>query len=383
MVFDGRQLRVFRESCHTSVVDFAAKMNIGLSTIQKYELNLKIPDFFFWNRMNSIFGVGQVFFEDQADSSDGFEENSIAFRSKVVSHTKETNDEVSFLNQSNSLILKLSDGILFPHRIIFELRDQIQRMVLDGAKIEELADFARRELNIDNQNNNLMVSIENSGVNVIEHGLSDKFDAYSAWSKRNVPYIVLGNLYESNFRRNFDLAHELGHLLLHYGKNFSLDDTQTRALEKEANQFASIFLMPEQEFVQLFHEYVHFPSDPNDYIGLKSKIQVSIVAIAMRAYKLDLISDKQYKSFFINVSMNKYRLEEPLDHDKHFPLIRPGKIRAIIETRVSSENNYSTDSFLSKYGVNTSYVSRTFNLELENDTQVAYTAHLAKVINLN
>ncbi|EOZ5808787.1 ImmA/IrrE family metallo-endopeptidase [Enterococcus hirae] len=75
-----------------------------------------------------------------------------------------------------------------------------------------------------------------------------KADAYSAWSTEDVPIIVLG-IKKSAVRRNFDLAHELGHLLLHPYVDFSLlDKNERQQVEREADYFASCFYCRQKLF---------------------------------------------------------------------------------------------------------------------------------------
>ena len=66
-------------------------------------------------------------------------------------------------------------------------------------------------------------------------------------------YLVLKK--KSSVRRNFDLAHELGHLLMHKHIDMdSLDKKELRRVEHEANDFASYFLLPKDEFIKNFQE---------------------------------------------------------------------------------------------------------------------------------
>ncbi|MGC4441969.1 ImmA/IrrE family metallo-endopeptidase, partial [Streptococcus suis] len=58
---------------------------------------------------------------------------------------------------------------------------------------------------------------------------------------------------KSAVRHNFDLAHELGHLLLHNQVDFEeLSKEELEEKEKEANQFASYFLLPRKQFLMDF-----------------------------------------------------------------------------------------------------------------------------------
>lgn len=114
---------------------------------------------------------------------------------------------------------------------------------------------------------------------------------------------------------NFDLAHELGHLLLHYKVEFNILDKQTyKKMEDEANYFASEFLLPEDEFRKDCSNIIKV-SNPDSYIDLKMKWIVSLQAMAMRANKLEILTHQQFRYFFMSTNKKGYRKLEPLDND--------------------------------------------------------------------
>lgn len=108
-------------------------------------------------------------------------------------------------------------------------------------------------------------------MQILEKEIGQTIDAYSLWTDDNRPYIILGTIKKSAARRNFDLAHELGHLLLHYKVEFNMHDRKTyRAYEDEANSFASEFLLPEKAFKEECKDITKL-SNPDSYIDLKQK----------------------------------------------------------------------------------------------------------------
>lgn len=89
-------------------------------------------------------------------------------------------------------------------------------------------------------------------------------------------------------RRRFSIAHELGHLEMHYhdsgiaictGRDLNEWGRNIRNLEHEANQFAAAFLLP-----QPFFEPLCYQEDPSlDFVAqLASRFQVSLTATALR-----------------------------------------------------------------------------------------------------
>lgn len=116
-----------------------------------------------------------------------------------------------------------------------------------------------------------MFLVEKSGALIFEKAIGEEIDAYSLWTKQERPFIILGNLKRSAVRRNFDVAHELGHLLLHYRVEFTgLDRNEHKAVEKEANKLAGEFLLPEEPFSEDMQTVPHV-TNPDAYIDLKKK----------------------------------------------------------------------------------------------------------------
>ncbi|OKS39963.1 XRE family transcriptional regulator, partial [Pseudomonas aeruginosa] len=85
---------------------------------------------------------------------------------------------------------------------------------------------------------NMIALLESKGVRVYSLAIDAKeVDAFSMWSGGR-PFMFL-NTFKSAERCRFDAAHELGHLVMHQHAH-----PQGPDLEREANAFASAFLMP-------------------------------------------------------------------------------------------------------------------------------------------
>jgi len=113
-------------------------------------------------------------------------------------------------------------------------------------------------------------------------------------------------------RINFDMAHELGHILLHpWSENLELiTKEEFKAREKQANMFASAFLLPKTSFAKDIQAY---PTDLKYYQFLKKKWKVSIQAMAYRSHQLGIISDNQFQYMMRQISKNGWRTKEPGD----------------------------------------------------------------------
>lgn len=164
--------------------------------------------------------------------------------------------------------------------------------------------------------------IENNGVIVSAFDVdSDKIDAFTQVHLLNSEpqyCVVVGNNKKSAVRRNFDVAHELGHIILHnnIGNIDELNKEQFRNIENEANQFAAAFLLPKDAF----YDDLKYPTDLLSYISLKKKWHVSIGAMIIRAKSLGRITATEYQSLIKSMSYRKWRTHEPLDDEMKIPM---------------------------------------------------------------
>lgn len=149
---------------------------------------------------------------------------------------------------------------------------------------------------------NMIHLLESKGIRV--YFIAEDYknvDAFSVW-KNGVPFVLLNNL-KSAERSRFDAAHELGHLVLHkHGIT-----QKNKEAEKEANSFASAFLMPEATVIS------QAPSLPtiSNLIKLKKYWSVSLTAMAYRLNKLNLLSEWQYRILNIEINKKGFNINEP------------------------------------------------------------------------
>ncbi|EGO5155298.1 ImmA/IrrE family metallo-endopeptidase, partial [Enterococcus faecalis] len=254
--------------------------------------------------------------------------------------------------------------LIIPKAPIIDIREKSLKFVKEShlernEVIRKVAEFARTELSL-KDNKNLMYTLESSGIYIVEKNLGSKIDAYSTVTNDGRLYIILGTVKKSAVRRNFDLIHELGHLLLHADVDMDiLTPAELKVIEKEAHLFASIFLLPEEEFTNDFLELKR-KSNPDYYIDLKRKYLVSISAMEMRAYGLGLMTYQENRYFWGQLTKKGYKLLEPLDDE--IPPVRPGKIRSLLKF-VLDKNVISLKLLLNQFNILPSFLSNLFNLE--------------------
>ncbi len=161
---------------------------------------------------------------------------------------------------------------------------------------------------------NLVRAIERAGAIVFRCSFgTKKLDAISQWC-RGLPPMMFVNSDVPGDRARWNLAHELGHIVMH---RIPSEDG-----EREADQFASEFLMPAREIA----------ADLNDLnlqraAMLKPYWKVSMQALVMKAHSLQKITDTQKTRFFKQFSAEKMRTVEP----DTVPIEKPTVLRDIID----------------------------------------------------
>lgn len=145
---------------------------------------------------------------------------------------------------------------------------------------------------------------ESKGIRVLSlpQGTLD-VDAFSIWEGAR-PYIFLSTL-KSAERSRFDLAHEVGHLVLHGSLN-ACSNTE-RDAEKEADQFASEFLMP----AILLRSKVAKDPSISTIMKLKEYLGVSAMAAAYSLHRIGRMSEWTYRQTCIELARLGYRTGEP------------------------------------------------------------------------
>lgn len=310
--------------------------------------------------LSHFFHVTMDYFNEE-DTLPQFDLSRVAFRNADLETKKTIRIQIVYLEKLHQMIDYLEQFVEFPYQNIYALSRQTNRFFQEGGTLQEIALLAREELEIAPDNHNLLYRLEKSGIYISERLINGQADAYSAWSKKERPFIILG-VGKSAVRRNFDVAHELGHLLLHQMIDFEeLSASELEEKEREANQFASLFLLPEQSFLPAFHDLVgKRVSNPDQYSLMKQKYNVSIQALEYRAYKLGLLTPQQHAYFYRQISKKGYKVVEPLDTD--IPLRRPSKMRSMLDVMLS--HDLLTLSDLTRHQkVSTTYISKLFGFD--------------------
>lgn len=195
---------------------------------------------------------------------------------------------------------------------------------------QDIADIVRYKMKIyRGPVPNLISILENHGIIIFKMDFgTDKIDGLSTLTNKGYKVIFL-NSTMPNDRIRFSLAHELGHMVMH------LDNipSSVEEAEKQANIFASQFLMPELEIKHMLYGLnVALLGE------LKRMWKVSMQSIIRRALDLGVITEQTRRNFQIRFSQEKWNKNEPIP----LPLENPSLIRSTISL-YKNELNYSNE----------------------------------------
>lgn len=187
--------------------------------------------------------------------------------------------------------------------------------------------------------------LESKGVRIF--GLPDEIrevDAFSIWLHGR-PTIFL-NIDKSAERLRFDLAHELGHLVMHRGTV----TVKNKVYETEANDFAGKFLIPPSA---LYAKIQHNPT-LSDVFTLKERFRVSALSMVYQLHQCGMINDWQYRTWTVELSRRGYRRAEPVGIEYERSQLLAGVLR------LAREDGYTIRSIASELGVPAEDISAAF-----------------------
>lgn len=142
-------------------------------------------------------------------------------------------------------------------------------------------------------------------------------------------------------RIHFDVAHEIGHILLHnWCEDLEcIEKEEFKEIELQAHAFASAFLLPEEEFRKDVSPYA---TNLAYYTELKKTWKVSIAAMIRRSKDLDIITADDYSRLMRNMQKQGIRKIEPLDDElvTAEPSLLRQAIKILFDQKVFTPNEF-------------------------------------------
>ncbi len=320
--FNGKRLRNARLFRGLTLTELADHTGISKQSLSLYENERNTPEHERVQALASSLGFPYEFFF-QTDACETVTE--VTYFRSLASATKMNRTAQSIkLEYVAKMYEVLLEYIDFPVLNLPEVSfdgsdDEFDDKGIEDTQlqIESIAQQVRERWGVgDAPIKNLQFLLEKNGI--IVTGFDTQEDKIDAFSQRTIVgegdiyfiAVALGQRPEGRIR--FDMAHELGHIILHpWSENLELiTKEEFKAREKQANMFASAFLLPKSSFSKDIQAY---PTDLKYYQFLKKKWKASIQAMLYRSNQLGIITDNQFQYMMRQISKNGWRTKEPGD----------------------------------------------------------------------
>ena len=293
-MFTPSRLRLARVRLGLTRTSLAELSGISLRSLTEYENEERTPSDDNLVRLSEALSVPRSFFEREAIEAVPVEAASF----RKLSKASATRRDAVLANAALALEF-------------FEMLEQRFKLptpaipTLDKLGPARAAELVRSQWTLgDRPISNMLHLLESKGARVasLDHEYGD-IDAFCFY-RDAIPYVFL-NTGKSAERQRFDLAHELGHLVLHGDTEMEMASSKER--EAEANQFAASFLMP----TSAVRQQLMSGASVERILTARRYWKVSAMAMTHRLKELHLLSDWQYRSTCITLSERGFRREEP------------------------------------------------------------------------
>lgn len=329
-IFNPEKLKIARVARGLSIKDLAELAGLSRQMVSNYESGRNTPS---GGSLLSLINVLEFPYNFFTSESKKIYRGATFFRSQSASTKKSRDMQGVRLRFQREIYDSFKKFVNFPQLALPEKIEKDINEITDKEIKQKAKEL--RELWGLSQNTpitNLIEVAEIHGVIISESNMSDeKLDAVSEWIDDR-PFIMLTDNHESAVRRRFNVAHELGHLILHdeIESIYEYGSIEFKKIEEQAHQFASHLLLPDDGFTESL-----ISTNLDFYIELKKYWKVSIAAMVHKTAKLGFINEDQKLYLNKKISFNKWRKKEPLDDI--IPLEKPTLYNKVFSLIVDNE----------------------------------------------
>lgn len=320
-MFNARRLTLARMRRRMTAKGLAHAAGVTPDTITRLEKARREPDPSTVERIAEALGYPAEFFFREDDPAD-LDATAVSFRSFSRMSAKEKDAA----HASGQLGIQLIDWVEQRfHLPDPDLIDMSYQHIPEKAAFEVRQYWGIGERPI----GNMIGLLEAKGVRVLSLCENTaNVNAFSFW-RDGKPYVFLNN-FKSPESSIFDCAHELGHLLIHRRGEMPSE----RNAEREADAFASAFLMPARDIRASFD----MPITADVLIRMKLKWRVSAFALLYRLWALKIVATEyQYRSLCIDLSKRGYRSREPVGIEREVSTIWKQVFSALWQEKVTKD----------------------------------------------
>lgn len=339
--FIGERLTQAREARLMTATSVADILGVSLATISSYEHGRQKPPVEVMERLASILNVAGEYFSAAIPA---FSSERIFWRSMNYATKGARSRAKRRYEWLQEIAIYLGEHFDFPALDIPDCNAPVDFRRIHSDQIDEAAMACREHWGISRGPcPNLTRLAESKGVLVSRGKLdAEGLDAFSQWSVLGRPFAFLGSDKASAVRSRFDLAHEIGHLILHQHVTDSAiaSAKDHKLIENQAHRFASVFLLPTQDFTSDL-----YAPTLDSFRLLKPRWKVSIGAMIRRSSDLGLVDEFQAKRLWINMSRRGWKTQEPLDDtiESEKPVLLSQCIRMMIDEGFKTKDQIIAD----------------------------------------
>lgn len=290
-----------------SQTQLAAMVGVSPATVSKWRSAQQAPESEALERLASVVNVAPEWFTRRLPEK----MSRPLFRSNASAYAAARAMLEARLEWANEVVIKLEEYVDLPE-LCLPIRQYTNIDEISNADIEDAALECRKLWGLGkNEIPDLALAAESNGVILIreETGIA-QIEGLSAWSKELMhPFILLSSDKGNAFRSRFDLAHEIGHLILHKHVGNELDSERYKLKESQAHSFAGALLLPAEPLA----DEIRLPVTLDSLLLLKQRYGISVAAIIMRLHALHLISDDEKLNLFKRRSARWGAKSEPGD----------------------------------------------------------------------
>jgi len=327
------KLRDARKVCRLSQGDLGDLVGVTRQSVSAYERGDKRPEPATFQKIVEALKQPVAYFTNP----DGplFGEPSTRFYRKFGPETLRRNEACSVLGDWFVQTARyIDDFVNYPPVLLPESAPDDPAGTYSMDQIDSIALSLRQQWGLGaGPISNVLALLESKGIVVCRYEMEgENVEAFSFWNGPR-PFIFMASDKVSGVRLRYDLAHELGHLILHrWVEQVEIaDKSRLKVIENEANRFAGALLLPKISFPNEI-----YTTRLDAFIPLKERWKVSIQAMVYRCHDLEIIDSDQALNLYKQISFRKWRKREPLDDPHRIPLEQPRLLRRAVELILES-----------------------------------------------
>lgn len=340
--FIGINLRRARKARNVTAVRLAEELGLTKQAISNYESGRQTPNPEITEKICEILHFPMSFFL-QENKKIVAEETPYFYRSMSAATKSAREMAEEKFNWLLNFIALTEMFIEFPSVKFPDINPPADPTRISNEYIEEVSFKVRHYWGLgDGPISNSVWLLENNGAIIVRRSLeAETLDAFSLWVAGR-PYIVLGADKNCAVRSRFDLAHELGHLILHRNiPDIYLNDPKYfKLIEEQANRFAGAIQFPYTSFSK---EVIK--TNLEMFRLLKRRWKLSIAMMIKRAEHLDFLSEDKAQSLWRSYARRGWRTCEPFDDelDIETPKVVKNAVELLIEEGILSRTDIANE----------------------------------------